>query len=122
MVINGVLLYGGNVFVMFMVFIYGSDVVVGNVIDVVICLVSLLNVMMVRGKIVVCECGGNVCVEKGVVVLVVGGVGMIFVNIVESGEFIVVDVYLLLVLSVGFNVVIMFVIYMNVIVVLVGKF
>lgn len=63
--------------------IYVGDVVVVGVVvmDVQFCLFGIFDFVKVFGYIVVCDCGGNVCVEKLQVVKDVGGIGMVFVNV-----------------------------------------
>lgn len=66
----------------------------------VLCMNNILDLEKVVGKIVICIWGVNGWVEKGGIVKEVGGMGMIFVNNVVSGEEFLVDFYFLLVIMI----------------------
>ncbi|KAG0559501.1 hypothetical protein KC19_10G110000 [Ceratodon purpureus] len=59
------------------------------------CLAGSLNPALVKGKIVVCERGENLPVEKGAEVQAVGGAGMILTNTALEGESIRADAHYL---------------------------
>ncbi|KAL6507138.1 hypothetical protein OROHE_022037 [Orobanche hederae] len=66
-----------------------------------LCLAGSLGPTEVRGKVVVCDRGISPRVEKGLVVMKAGGVGMILANTAESGEEMVSDSHLLPAILVG---------------------
>ncbi|KAG2399464.1 hypothetical protein LR48_Vigan04g123500 [Vigna angularis] len=66
-----------------------------------VCMPDSLDPSLVRGKVVVCDRGINARVEKGKVVRVAGGVGMILENTEASGEELVADNHLLPAVVVG---------------------
>ncbi|KAL6496462.1 hypothetical protein OROGR_029720 [Orobanche gracilis] len=66
-----------------------------------LCLPGSLGSSDVRGKVVVCDRGVSPRVEKGLVVMKAGGVGMILLNTEESGDEMVADSHLLPAVLVG---------------------
>lgn len=67
-----------------------------------LCLPGSLNKALVKGKVVLCDRGQNARVEKGLVVLEAGGVGMILANTVAAGgEELLADSHLLPAVAVG---------------------
>jgi subtilisin family serine protease len=66
-----------------------------------LCMSGTLDPAAVKGKVVLCDRGGNSRVEKGQIVKLAGGVGMILANTVESGEEVVADSHLLPAVAVG---------------------
>ncbi|CAK8563976.1 unnamed protein product [Lathyrus sativus] len=68
-----------------------------------ICMPGSLDPEIVRGKVVVCDRGVNSRIEKGRVVSIAGGVGMILANTASSGEGLVADSYLVPAVAVGKN-------------------
>lgn len=60
-----------------------------------LCYPGSLNRNAVKGKIVICDRGGNLRAEKGMVVKDAGGVGLILVNTENYGEELVADAHLL---------------------------
>lgn len=68
-----------------------------------ICMPGSLDPEIVRGKVVVCDRGVNSRVEKGTVVSIAGGVGMILANTASSGEGLVADSHLVPAVAVGKN-------------------
>lgn len=65
------------------------------------CMTGSLNSEDVKGKIVVCDRGGNSRVQKGLVVRKAGGVGMILANTEAYGEELVADAHLIPAASLG---------------------
>ncbi|KAL6498224.1 hypothetical protein OROGR_028621 [Orobanche gracilis] len=84
-------------------FVYAGDVRndVSNITDGTLCMQGTLNSTKVNGKIVLCERGNNSDVEKGYVVKLAGGVGMVLVNTADDGEGLVADAHLLPATAVG---------------------
>lgn len=66
-----------------------------------LCMPGSLDAAAVKGKVVLCDRGGNSRVEKGQVVKQAGGVGMVLANTAQSGEEIVADSHLLPAVAVG---------------------
>jgi hypothetical protein len=66
-----------------------------------LCMTGTLDAAAVKGKVVLCDRGGNSRVEKGQVVKQAGGVGMVLANTAQSGEEIVADSHLLPAVAVG---------------------
>ncbi|XP_047047684.1 subtilisin-like protease SBT1.8 [Lolium rigidum] len=66
-----------------------------------LCMAGTLDAAAVKGKVVLCDRGGNSRVEKGQVVKQAGGVGMVLANTAQSGEEIVADSHLLPAVAVG---------------------
>ncbi|KAJ3673642.1 hypothetical protein LUZ60_005634 [Juncus effusus] len=66
-----------------------------------LCLAGTLDPVRVKGKIVLCDRGVNARVEKGAVVKLAGGAGMILANTAASGEELVADSHLLPAVAVG---------------------
>ncbi|XP_047333948.1 subtilisin-like protease SBT1.8 [Impatiens glandulifera] len=66
-----------------------------------LCMPGSLEPELVRGKVVLCDRGGNSRVDKGLVVKQAGGVGMILANTAASGEELVADSHLLPAVAVG---------------------
>ncbi|XP_051118750.1 subtilisin-like protease SBT1.5 [Andrographis paniculata] len=60
-----------------------------------LCTAASLDENLVRGKIVVCERGGNARVAKGEVVKIAGGVGVVVANVPPTGEGLVADAHLI---------------------------
>ncbi|KAK2353303.1 subtilisin protease SBT1.7 [Trifolium repens] len=67
------------------------------------CYVGSLDSSKVKGKIVVCDRGGNARVEKGSAVKKAGGLGMIMSNTEENGEELLADAHLIAATMVGQN-------------------
>lgn len=65
------------------------------------CYPGRLNSTLVKGKIVVCDRGGNARVEKGSSVKLAGGAGMILANLADSGEELIADSHLVPATMVG---------------------
>ncbi|KAL6656078.1 hypothetical protein ACP70R_006904 [Stipagrostis hirtigluma subsp. patula] len=66
-----------------------------------LCMAGTLDAAAVKGKVVLCDRGGNSRVEKGQVVKLAGGVGMVLANTAQSGEEVVADSHLLPAVAVG---------------------
>ncbi|XP_037434466.1 subtilisin-like protease SBT1.8 [Triticum dicoccoides] len=66
-----------------------------------LCMSGTLDASAVKGKVVLCDRGGNSRVEKGQVVKLAGGVGMVLANTAQSGEEVVADSHLLPAVAVG---------------------
>ncbi|XP_062193142.1 subtilisin-like protease SBT1.8 [Phragmites australis] len=66
-----------------------------------LCMEGTLDAAVVKGKVVLCDRGGNSRVEKGQVVKQAGGVGMVLANTAQSGEEVVADSHLLPAVAVG---------------------
>jgi subtilisin family serine protease len=66
-----------------------------------LCMEGTLNAAEVKGKVVLCDRGGNSRVEKGQIVKLAGGVGMVLANTAQSGEEVVADSHLLPAVAVG---------------------
>ncbi|KAG8056889.1 hypothetical protein GUJ93_ZPchr0002g23709 [Zizania palustris] len=66
-----------------------------------LCMSGTLDATAVKGKVVLCDRGGNSRVEKGLVVKQAGGVGMVLANTAHSGEEVVADSHLLPAVAVG---------------------
>ncbi|XP_010542387.1 PREDICTED: subtilisin-like protease SBT1.4 [Tarenaya hassleriana] len=66
-----------------------------------LCYPGKLNSSLVKGKIVLCDRGGNARVEKGSAVKQAGGLGMILANTDESGEELTADSHLIPATMVG---------------------
>ncbi|KAI3965394.1 hypothetical protein MKX01_042875 [Papaver californicum] len=58
------------------------------------CYEGQLDPLKVKGKLVVCDRGGNARVAKGNAVRIAGGIGMILANTPESGEELIADAHL----------------------------
>lgn len=65
------------------------------------CYPGKLDPSKVKGKIVLCDRGGNARVEKGSAVKLAGGVGMILENLADSGEELIADSHLIPATMVG---------------------
>ncbi|PKA65721.1 Subtilisin-like protease [Apostasia shenzhenica] len=94
---SGVSLYAGdeNLTAADLPLVYGGDS--GSR----LCVSGLLNSSMVKGKIVLCERGGNARVEKGSAVMLAGGAGMILANTDDNGEELIADPHLIPATMVG---------------------
>uniref|UniRef100_A0A0E0ESN3 Subtilisin-like protease n=1 Tax=Oryza meridionalis TaxID=40149 RepID=A0A0E0ESN3_9ORYZ len=66
-----------------------------------LCMEGTLDAAAAKGKVVLCDRGGNSRVEKGLVVKQAGGVGMVLANTAQSGEEVVADSHLLPAVAVG---------------------
>ncbi|GJM98692.1 hypothetical protein PR202_ga15722 [Eleusine coracana subsp. coracana] len=66
-----------------------------------LCMSGTLDPAGVKGKVVLCDRGGNSRVEKGQVVRLAGGVGMVLANTAQSGEEVVADSHLIPAVAVG---------------------
>ncbi|KAK3133430.1 hypothetical protein QOZ80_6AG0536430 [Eleusine coracana subsp. coracana] len=66
-----------------------------------LCMTGTLDPAGVKGKVVLCDRGGNSRVEKGQVVRLAGGVGMVLANTAQSGEEVVADSHLIPAVAVG---------------------
>uniref|UniRef100_A0ACD5Y959 Uncharacterized protein n=1 Tax=Avena sativa TaxID=4498 RepID=A0ACD5Y959_AVESA len=66
-----------------------------------LCMAGTLDAAAVKGKVVLCDRGGNSRVEKGQVVKQAGGAGMVLANTAQSGEEVVADSHLLPAVAVG---------------------
>ncbi|TKY70632.1 Subtilisin protease SBT1.7 [Spatholobus suberectus] len=68
-----------------------------------VCETDSLDPEKVKGKIVLCDRGDNSRVEKGLVVKLAGGVGMVLANAESDGEELVADAHVLPAAAVGFK-------------------
>ncbi|KAL6846210.1 hypothetical protein ACP4OV_023658 [Aristida adscensionis] len=66
-----------------------------------LCMAGTLDPAAVKGKVVLCDRGGNSRVEKGLVVKQAGAAGMVLANTAQSGEEVVADSHLLPAVAVG---------------------
>lgn len=94
--ISGVSLYRGSASdEEFTGLVYGGDVASTNVTYGSQCLEGSLDPSLVKGKIVLCDRGGNGRVAKGAVVMGAGGFGMILTNTPVDGEGLLADSHIL---------------------------
>ncbi|KAL7193343.1 hypothetical protein ACSBR2_025032 [Camellia fascicularis] len=97
---SGVSLYkGASLPNMMLPFVYAGNV--SNDTNGNLCMTGTLIPQKIRGKIVLCERGGNARVEKGAVVKAAGGAGMVLANMATNGEELVADAHLLPATAVG---------------------
>ncbi|KAL7224171.1 hypothetical protein ACSBR1_025601 [Camellia fascicularis] len=97
---SGVSLYkGASLPKMMLSFVYAgnaSNDTYGN-----LCMIGTLIPEKISGKIVLCDRGGNVRVEKGAVVKAAGGARMVLANTAANGEEVLADTHLLPATTVG---------------------
>ncbi|XP_010070627.2 subtilisin-like protease SBT1.7 [Eucalyptus grandis] len=95
----GVSLYGGNSKGTLLPFVYAGNV--SNTTNGNLCRKGTLDPAKVKGKIVLCDRGKNARVQKGSVVKLAGGAGMVLANTAADGEELVPEAHLLPATAVG---------------------
>lgn len=83
--------------------IVGADAALTNQADAKLCFSGSLDPAKVKGKLVLCWRGINGRIEKGLVVLQAGGVGMILANTVAGGDSLIADPHVLPATMVSYN-------------------
>lgn len=83
--------------------ILGADATLTNQADSTLCISGSLDPAKVKGKVVLCRRGVNGRIEKGIVVLNAGGVGMILVNTAAGGNSLIADPHVLPATMVTYN-------------------
>ncbi|KAI3408800.1 uncharacterized protein J3R85_019998 [Psidium guajava] len=96
---SGVSLYSGNSKGTLLPFVYAGNV--SNATNGNLCMMGTLDPAKVKGKIVLCDRGVNARVQKGSVVKLAGGAGMVIANTAANGEELVADAHLLPTTAVG---------------------
>ncbi|KAK3416515.1 hypothetical protein EUGRSUZ_H02279 [Eucalyptus grandis] len=96
---SGVSLYSGNSKGTLLPFVYAGNV--SNATNGNLCMMGTLDPAKVKGKIVLCDRGVNARVQKGSVVQLAGGAGMVLANTAANGEELVADAHLLPATAVG---------------------
>ncbi|KAL3726141.1 hypothetical protein ACJRO7_031085 [Eucalyptus globulus] len=96
---SGVSLYSWNFKGTLLPFVYAGNV--SNATNGNLCMKGTLDPAKVKGKIVLCDRGVNDRVQKGSVVKLAGGAGMVLANTAADGEDLVVDAHLLPTTAVG---------------------
>lgn len=96
---SGVSLYSGNSKGALLPFVYAGNV--SNATNGNLCKKGTLDPAKVKGKIVLCDRGVNARAEKGSVVKLAGGAGMVLANTAEDGEELVPDAHFLPAAAVG---------------------
>ncbi|KAF8017334.1 hypothetical protein BT93_H2503 [Corymbia citriodora subsp. variegata] len=96
---SGVSLYSGNSKGTLLPFVYAGNV--SNATSGNLCMMGTLDPQKVKGKIVLCDRGVNARVQKGSVVKLAGGAGMVLANTAANGEELVADAHLLPATAVG---------------------
>ncbi|KAI9167828.1 Subtilisin-like protease [Paramyrothecium foliicola] len=83
--------------------VLGADAGKGNATAASLCLANSLDAEKVAGKIVVCVRGTNGRVEKGGIVKLAGGSGMVLVNAEAAGEEVLPDAHIIPAVHIGFK-------------------
>lgn len=96
---SGVSLYSGNSKGTLLPFVYAGNV--SNATNGNLCMMGTLDPAKVKGKIVLCDRGVNARVQKGSVVQLAGGAGMVLANTAANGDELVADAHLLPATAVG---------------------
>ncbi|XP_048131509.1 subtilisin-like protease SBT1.7 [Rhodamnia argentea] len=96
---SGVSLFSGSSKGTLLPFVYAGNV--SNATNGNLCMMGTLDPEKVKGKIVLCDRGVNARVQKGSVVKLAGGAGMVLANTAANGEELVADAHLLPATSVG---------------------
>lgn len=96
---SGVSLYSGSPKGTLLPFVYAGNV--SNATNGNLCMMGTLDPAKVKGKIVLCDRGVSARVQKGSVVKLAGGAGMVIANTAANGEELVADAHLLPTTAVG---------------------